>query len=184
MKRFGMAARTFKVLVFAAVASGALILGVATSFGAAPATPYRTVAVDSPDPVDTTQDRVRSNFGTRLTAGDLTGDGVQDIVVGSYAQDLPPAQVTGGTPGPGGAADNNAGRVTLINGATQQVVWNVSPGAQANPTSDSGVGFYVSVPGDVNGDGKEDVTVSGAIATSTATWTRARRMCSTARPAR
>ncbi|MCA1707569.1 MAG: FG-GAP-like repeat-containing protein, partial [Actinobacteria bacterium] len=162
MTRFRMdgRSRTFRLLVLAAVASGALTLGVASGFGATPSTPYRTVAVNSPDPVNTALTGVRSNFGTRLSAGDMTGDGVQDIVVGSYAQDLPPEQVTGGTPGPGGPADNNAGRVALINGATQQVVWKVTPGAQANPSSDQGVGFYVSVPGDVNRDGREDVTVS------------------------
>ena len=160
MKGFRTAGTTFKLLVCAAVASGALTLGVASGFGATPSTPYRTVAVGSPDPVDTSQTGVRSNFGTRLSAGDMTGDGVQDIVVGSYAQDLPPEQVTGGTPGPGGAANNNAGRVALINGATQEVVWKVTPGAQASPSSDQGVGFFVSVPGDVNKDGREDVTVS------------------------
>lgn len=163
MKRFRTAGRTFKLLVFAAIASGALILGVTGSFGATPSTPYRTVATDSPAPVDTTQNAtqcdpngyypfcVASNFGERISAaGDVTGDGIADVFTSSYSQDLPASQL-------GGVVDNNAGMLTLISGATQRVVWNITPEPQADASF--GFGFYVSVTGDVTGDGREDVAV-------------------------
>lgn len=166
MKRFRMAGRSFKILVLAAIASGALIVGVTSSFGATGSTPYRAVATESPDPVDSSQvatcpanqQGVRnpcifSRFAERLTdAADLTGDGIRDVFGSSWVQDLPASQV-------GGVLDNNAGRIALINGATQQVVYKVTPEPQEN----GNFGFYISVPGDVgpNRDGKEDL-FSGA----------------------
>jgi len=157
--RLGMMGRTLKVLVFAAVAGGSLMFGVSSSFGATSATPYRTVATDTPTVVSPATSANNAQFGTRLTASkDSTGDGVPDIFIGSYSQDINPALVTGGVLGSGGTADNNSGEITLINGATQKVVWHVTPEPQADPTY--GIGFYVSAAGDVNRDGLEDVIAS------------------------
>ncbi len=162
MTRLGMTGSSLKVLVFAVVVSGSLILGVTNSFGATPSTPYRTVATDSPDPLSNSSVDVRSAFGTRLTVGDATGDGIPDVFGTSYIADLPLSELPAGFP-----VDNNAGRAYMIDGATQKVVWKKTYDPQAAPTSSPGgetygFGFYISSPGDVNGDGKADVVTSNA----------------------
>jgi len=151
---------SLKVLVFAVVVSGSLILGVTSGFGATPSTPYRTVATDSPDPLSNSSVDVRSAFGTRLTVGDATGDGIPDVFGTSYIADLPLSELPAGFP-----EDNNVGRAYMIDGATQKVVWKKTYDPQAAPTSSPGgetygFGFYISSPGDVNGDGKADVVTS------------------------
>ncbi len=51
---------------------------------------------------------------------------------------------------------SQAGKVALIDGATQKVRYELpSPEIQTN----AHFGFYISVVGDVNGDGKDDLAV-------------------------
>ena len=143
-----------RALVLAAVAAvtvGALAVGVATGFGAAPDTPYDTQRVEAFEP------QADSNFATRsVPANDLTGDGVKDVFVDSYQHDVYKGPGPGcGNPEPNGC-EENAGKAYLVSGATGSIVYDItSPELQAG----ADFGFYVMVPGDVNGDGKDDVVV-------------------------
>ena len=141
----GRPRRTVRLLALVAMMCCAPAITVSSAHAATADTQYDVVAAESPDPGP------NSRFAERLSdAADLTGDGVRDIFASSWVQDIPAAEV-------GGIADNNAGRLSLIDGATQKVVYKVTPEPQEN----GNFGFYISVVGDVNGDGKEDV-VSGA----------------------
>ena len=148
MRRSRQAGTRIRLLALAAVTTcAALAVGVAGALGATPNTQYDVVATESPDP------GFNSRFAERLSdAADLTGDGIRDVFASSWVQDLPAAEV-------GGVADNNAGRIALIDGATQKVVYKVTP----EPQDGGNFGFYISVPGDVgpNRDGREDL-VAGA----------------------
>jgi hypothetical protein len=80
---------------------------------ATPDTVFDTVGVNSPDsqPFARFPERV-------IDVADLTGDGVRDVYASSYLIDVPGAV--------------NAGKVVLVNGATQQIVREiVSPAPQA-----------------------------------------------------
>jgi len=150
----------------AAVTCAALAVGAAGAYAATADTRYDVVATESPDPVDPTRvdpcpansqgvktPCIFSRFAERLSdAADLTGDGIRDVFASSWVQDLPASAVSG-------VENNNAGRIALIDGATQKVVYKVTPEPQEN----GNFGFYISVPGDVgpNRDGREDL-VSGA----------------------
>ncbi len=140
-----------RLLALAAVAVGALAFGVSGGFGATSGTSYDTQRVEASEP------QADSNFGTRsVPAGDLTGDGVPDIFVDSYQHDV----FKGPGPGCGKAEPNgceeDAGKAYLVSGKDGSIVYDItSPELQAGAT----FGFYISVPGDVNGDGKDDVVV-------------------------
>jgi hypothetical protein len=112
----------------------ALTLGLTGALAATADTQYDVVPVDSPIP------QFGAGFGSRLAFGDLTGDGVNDVFVASQGQDV------------GGV--ENAGMLTLINGATREVVYNVNnPDTQNNPR----FGFEIGVIPDLNGDGVPDL---------------------------
>jgi hypothetical protein len=73
-------------------------------------TQYDVVGLDSPDP------EFNSRFAERLAAvRDVTGDGVPDVFASTFIQDIPASEA--------GTTENGigAGRLSLINGATQQV---------------------------------------------------------------
>jgi len=89
-------------------------------------------------------DRAEANFGyTVATAGDVNGDGFADIIVG--APNDSNGQAGEGTVHVyyGSAADSNA-----------IPAWTAEPDQNA-----AGLGYAVSVAGDVNGDGYSDVIV-------------------------
>ncbi len=119
------------------MASAALLLGPTSSFGATANTVFEPFAVDSPDL------QVQARFPERLAdAGDLTGDGVRDVFAGNYLLDV--------------AGVTDAGKVSLISGADRSVRYELtSPEIQQAAR----FGFNISVPGDVNGDGKDDLVV-------------------------
>ena len=128
--------RTVRLLALGAVACAAI--GAASAFGATADTPYDVLRVDSPDPQFTGQ------FGSRLAVGDATGDGVQDVWATSGGQQV------------GGV--KRAGAVSLINGATREIVYTVSSPdvpIQANLS----FGFEITGLDDINGDGLDDLGV-------------------------
>lgn len=125
-------------IVLLIVGLTATLAFVAPSQAATPSTQYKVTRIDSPDP------QLNGRWGERVAvAGDITGDRVPDFFEVSlhYA---PSPQLP------------FAGRVYLLNGKTGKVVYHIdSPEPQANAQ----FGFYISVIGDVNHDGKNDIAV-------------------------
>lgn len=76
------------------------------------------------------------------TAQDVNGDGVTDLYGSTYLLDVNGVQ--------------NVGRVYLFSGATRNVIRHLDI---PDPQQGANFGFYISVPGDVNRDGVEDVSV-------------------------
>ncbi len=126
-----------RLLVLAGLACAALTAAVMSAHAATPSTDYGVVGVDSPD------SQPFARFPERLIdTGDLTGDGVRDVFASSYLIDV------------NGVRD--AGKVVLINGATQKIVYEVK---SPDPQQAAQFGFYISVPGDLTGDGKDELVV-------------------------
>ncbi|MBA2753040.1 MAG: FG-GAP repeat protein, partial [Chloroflexia bacterium] len=121
--------------VLAAVVFGALVAGASSASAATPATPYKPTRVEAPQPDE--------GWGERsAAAGDIDGDGVSEIFVGVPAEDV----------GSKGAA----GRVYLLSGKNRSVISRFeSPEVQEGAL----FGFFISVLGDVDGDGKDDIAV-------------------------
>jgi hypothetical protein len=116
----------------------AAVLSPASGYAATPDTPYDVVRVPAPEPQD------QGRFGERSApAGDIDGDGVTDIFISAFQQDVGEA--------------SQAGRVYLLSGRTREVIYAInSPEPQANER----FGFFMSVPGDLDGDKKDDIVVA------------------------
>ncbi|MBW3608880.1 MAG: integrin alpha, partial [Actinobacteria bacterium] len=124
-------------LLGAGTACAALALGATSVFGATPSTNYDTAAAVAPDP------QLKSRVPERLShARDLDGDGVSDIFASSYLLDVNGVEDTGG--------------VYLFSGKTRKLIYRLNP-----PDQQEGAhfGFYISVLGDVNADGLDDLAV-------------------------
>ena len=107
--------------------------------GATPDTVYDVVRVEAPDP------QAQGRFGERsASAGDIDRDGVGDFWMSAFQQNV------AGVP--------LAGRVYLLSGRTRSVLYSV---VSPEPQREQRFGFTVDSPGDLNGDGKADVVVSG-----------------------
>ncbi|MDQ6617277.1 MAG: FG-GAP-like repeat-containing protein [Actinomycetota bacterium] len=140
--------------VFLAVAFAApVVAGAAPSALAGAAVqaniPYVPTRIDSPlQPAHRWGERLVSATlpgplgGNGVTAGDLNGNGVNDF----WTAD--PFATIG--------TNANQGRVYAVDGKTKQVIYTIdSPAPQAG----AAFGFYISTPGDVNGDGIPDLVV-------------------------
>lgn len=126
-----------RVLALVVSVVGVLAGGAGVSVAATPTTPYAVKTVSSPAP------EVKGRWAERLrVAGDLNGDGVQDI----WVADLH-ATVNGLTA---------AGRVYLLSGKDFSVLRTINP---PQPQAGTQFGFFINVVGDVNGDGKPDLAV-------------------------
>ncbi len=103
----------------------------------------RSLALELKDPLGSTQSR----FGSAIASpGDVNGDGVPDIVVGS------PAQI--------GTFGDLQGRVLMFSGATGDVLWTYQNALLPN---NAGLGSSLAPIGDTNGDGVADVLVGTKI---------------------
>jgi hypothetical protein len=86
--------------------------------------------------------RNKEGVGPGREAGDVDGDGTQDLAIGHY------------TSSDGG---RGAGKVTLLSGATGTVLRTIT-----STTRGENFGFDTVGLGDVNGDGLPDLLVSAA----------------------
>jgi len=137
MSRFRVLPRTILVLAGTVLSLGAAAVMPAGGLAATPSTIFDTFTVESPFMA------AGARFPERLaTVDDVTGDGVADVFGSSYVIPV--------------AGKANAGAVYLFNGATRQVVYQVT---EPDPQTGSNFGFYISTPGDLNGDGKGDLLV-------------------------
>jgi hypothetical protein len=129
---------------------GAPVIIVALMFSALLVTGIRATTVLDPDPENST-----TLFGRAIAVvGDVNGDGVPDLAVGTPFDD-------GEFPGqPGKGTPQNVGKVFVINGATQAVITELKdPQFQMQQGQQFGgqLGFSVAAVGDINGDGIPDV---------------------------
>jgi MYXO-CTERM domain-containing protein len=87
------------------------------------------------------------------SAGDINGDGFDDIVVGANFFSL--------------GTNTAEGRVYVFKGSMAGIAG--PPSDTITGTAGLNLGFYVSGAGDVNGDGRDDIIISGVGAASTGT---------------
>ncbi len=88
-----------------------------------------------------------SRNGVRVAAGDVDGDGIDEVVVGTASPQTPFVQVWDYTPG---KQTQNRGVVVAVNTTVTH---------QFTPAGVGKKGVYVAVGGDLNDDGKEDIVI-------------------------
>jgi len=141
-------------------------VGASSASAATPSTVFAPFATPNPEP------QAGYRWGERLaTANDINGDGANDIFMAAPFSDL---------------SYPNQGRVYLLSGRDRSILRVIdAPEPQGgtafgfSATGGSAFGFYISVPGDLNGDGKHDVVV-GTDAQNV--YTGAGTLCGTPEP--
>ncbi len=129
--------RVLRLALVPALIGAVLTLGLPGSFGAGPSTRFQTTTVNPPDP------QSKGRWAERTAAaGDLNGDRVPDLFVGDPMQDV------------NGVVD--AGRVYALDGKTRAILYTIDP---PEPQANAKFGFFISAPGDENGDGKADIAI-------------------------
>ena len=91
--------------------------------------------------LDTPNPQAFASFGYSLTVGDVNGDGKGDISVGAFSEDV------------GGNLEQ--GRTYVFSGANGSLLFTLDT---PNPQAFASFGYSLTV-GDVNGDGKGDISV-------------------------
>ena len=115
-------------------------------------------ALDNPRP------QAGARFGSRIgRAGDVTGDGVPESIVGASNNDVPAGCGTDGVVEPG--CRQNQGQAFIFNGQNGALVQTLDlPASDQIPATCSsscgGLGLSVQGPGDVDGDGVTDQLVN------------------------
>lgn len=115
-------------------------------------------ALDNPFPQGSPDNEAR--FGSRTgLAGDVTGDGAPDAIVGASANDVP-AGCGDQTPAPQGCHENQ-GQAFIFDGATGGLVRTLDLPLPDQPLCSASCSFGLSVqgPGDTDGDGVPDQLV-------------------------
>ncbi|HVM35971.1 MAG TPA: hypothetical protein VM784_11585, partial [Actinomycetota bacterium] len=141
--RLGTFRRSIAALSALTLGSGFFVAGSAGSVGAAPERAFRIIKNFAKDP------QPGGRFGDRMiTAGDLDGDGVNDLWVGVYRWDAVEAGL------------ENVGRVYALNGKTREVLYLIrSPEPQESQLGFAGFGWSITNLDDIDGDGINDVAV-------------------------
>lgn len=160
-RRAGPACRPGSFLAAVIAAVTLLGLGASPVWSAPPdreEVRYQAKHVDAPNP------QASSRWAERLqTLPDINGNGVNEILVGVPSENMTAdgQSCEDGAPG----CLKNAGRVYVLEGKNRRVLYSVmSPEPQAGAQ----FGFYIQVPGDLNGDGTADFAVGTSAQDTTA----------------
>jgi hypothetical protein len=118
--------------------------------------------IDSPEP------QAGKNFGFFISAlGDVNGDDVSEVAVGTDAQDVHTGAGAGcGAPEPNGCNEGQ-GKAWVFNGVDGSLLYALdNPSPQGGPGNSARFGSRIGRAGDVNGDGVPDVTSERRATTS------------------
>ncbi len=132
-----MKMRVVRMLFVIVVVGASALLSASRAGAATPTTTYNPSFVPSPDP------QAGGRWTERLaTTTDVNGDGVKDFY------DAAPMYDVNGTV--------DTGRVYLVSGKDRSIIRTID---SPEPQAKAKFGFFISVFGDVNGDGKPELAV-------------------------
>jgi hypothetical protein len=115
-------------------------------------------AIAPPEP------QANAKFGFYISSpGDITGDGVPDVAVGTDAQDVSTGSGSGcGMPEPNGCNEDQ-GRAWVFSGSGGRLLYTLdNPQPQGAPGNSARFGSRIGRAGDVNGNGIADIIVGAS----------------------